>query len=534
MFNHPFALEVAYIAVEEAIRLGASYADARYEFRQHEDVITENGALTQANLRTERGVGVRALVRGAWGFSAVSEPTRHDVALAARRAVELARAASILQERPVRLVDQPPQRSIYRTQIKRDPLAVPLEDKVELLLGIDGTLRSVEGVVFARGSFSAQRQRKIYVSSEGSEIDQELVWTGVGYQAGASDGNDYQVRSFPGSHRGQFMGRGWELVNDLPLADRAKAVAEEAVALVKADPCPQHDATALILSSSQAASQVGATCGQLAELDRVIGLDGASGVGSFLATDALGSMEIGSKKVNVYADAREPGGAGSFGFDDEGVEAQRIDLVTDGRLSGYLSSRETAARVGLERSHGAMRAASWSSYPMVRMTNVSLAPGDDGDLDAMVADTKSGILMDTSRGFTLDAHGHTFMAACEVAWEIKDGKRTRMLKNPSYQGTVPGFWRGCDAVGEIESWALHGVGHSTKSSPGQLIAAGQGAPPARFTGVAVGGHRIVAPVPSTNDEALLEGGAESGKRTTKRRGPQKKKKKRRSRRRDVK
>lgn len=531
MFNHPFALEVAYIAVEEAIRLGASYADARFEFLQHEDVITENGALTEASLKTERGVGVRALVRGAWGFSAVSEPTRHDVALAARRAVELARAASILQEHPVRLVDQPPQRSIYRTQIKRDPLAVPLEDKVELLLGIDGTIRSVDGVVYALGSFSAQRQRKIFVSSEGSEIDQELVWTGVGYQAGASNGDDYQVRSFPGSHRGQFMGRGWELVSELPLADQAKAVAEEAVALVQADPCP-HDTTTLILSSAQAASQLRATCGRLAELDRVVGLNGEAG--SFLSTDTLGSLEIGSKKVNVYADAREAGGAGTFGFDDEGVEAQRIDLVTDGRFAGYLSSRETAARVGLERSHGAMRAASWASYPVVRMTNVCLAPGEDGDLDAIVADTKSGILMDTSRGFALDDQGHTFTAACEVAWEIKDGKRTRMLKNPSYQGTVPGFWRSCDAVAEIESWALHGVRHCVKSSPGQLVASGQGAPPARFTDVEVGGHRFVAPVPSATDSPLLDGSADSAKRTTKRRGPNKKKKKRRSRRRDVK
>ena len=533
MFNHPFALEVAYIAVEEAIRLGASYADARFEFRQHEDVITKNGALAQASLSTERGVGVRALVRGAWGFSAVSEPTRHDVALAARRAVEFARTASILQEHPVRLVDQPPQRSIFRTQIKRDPLAVPLEDKVELLLGIDSAIRQVKGIVLAMGSFSAQRQRKIYVNSEGSEIDQELVWTGVGYQAGACDGKDFQIRSFPGSFRGEFMGKGWELVTELPLLERAPEVAAEAVELVKAEPCA-HDTTSLVLTSGAAASKVFASCGQLLELDRVLGIE-SNGIRSFLGTDKLGNLELGSNKVNVYADAREAGGAGSFGFDDEGVEAQRVDLIASGRFAGYLSSRETAARVGLEKSHGAMRAAGWSSYPVVRMTNVSLAPGDAGDLDAIIADTKSGILMDTVRGFSVDSDGHTFLASCEVGWEIKDGKKGRMVKNPSYQGTVPGFWRACDAVADERAWTLHGVAHGSKADPKQLIATGHGAPPVRFTKIEVGGHRMVAPTVASGQPVFTDGTSitDLPKRGTKRRGP-KEKKKRRSRRRDVK
>jgi TldD protein len=529
VFNHPFALEVAYIAVEEAIRLGASYADARYEFHQREDLASENGTLTRATSRTERGVGVRALVRGAWGFSSVSEPTRHDVALAARRAVEFARAASILLEHPARLVDQPPQRSIFRTQIKRDPLAVPIEDKIDLLLGIDAKLRGVQGIAYAMGSFSAHRQRKIFVSSEGSEIDQELVWTGVGYAAGAVHDGDFQVRSFPDGHRGQFMGKGWELVAELPLLDRAEQVANEAVELAKAPPCPS-ESTTVVLTGNQVASQVHATVGRLLELDRVVGLDASGGVASFFGTDKLGSFELGSPIVNVYADAREPGGAGSFGFDDEGVEAQRVDLVSGGRFTGYLSSRETAARVGLDRSHGAMRASTWSSYPVIRMTNVSLAPGNAGDLDAIVAETKSGVLMDTSRGFAIDASGHTFAATCEAAWEIRDGKRGRMFKNPCYQGSIPAVWRSCDAIGSQAAWGLFGVAHQAKSAPQQYVASGHGAAPARFQRVEIGGLRVVHPTKS--EIAVDDAQSELPRRTTKRRGPRKKK--RRSGRRDVK
>lgn len=493
MFNHPLALELAHIAVEEAIRLGASFADARFEYRQQEDILTRNGLLHQATVRTERGLGVRALVRGAWGFVAIGEPTRHDVAVAARRAVDMARAAAILQDVPVRLADEEPHRAIYRTQIKRDPLAVPIEDKVELLLEIDAKVRSVPLITLALGSFAAQRQRKVYVSSEGAEIDQEIVWTGVGYQAGASDGADFQMRSFPAAGRGQFLGKGWELIGELPLLGMAEEIAKEAVEQLRADPCPSTT-SAVILGTSQLARQIHESCGRTGELDRVLGMERNGAGGSFLTTDKLGTFEYGSRIVNLYADAREPGGPGTFGFDDEGVEAQRVELVTEGRFTGYLSSRETAERVGLERSTGAMRAASWASCPLVRMTNVSLEPGTAGDLEALIADTKSGVFMDTNRSWSTDELGGQFQSSCEVAWEIKNGRRVRRLKNPTYHGTTAAFWRRCDAICDESAWSLHGIASDKKGRPLQLMTVGHGTAPARFNDVEIGVHELQPPV----------------------------------------
>lgn len=509
MFNHPLALELAHIAVEEAVRLGASFADARYEFRQHEDIVTRNGTLHQATLVTERGLGVRALVRGAWGFVAVGEPTRHDVAVAARRAVNIARAAAILQDIAVRLVEEEPHRAIFRTQIKRDPLAVPIEDKIDLLLDIDARMRSVNLVTLALGNFAAQRQRKVYVSSEGSEIDQELVWTGIGYQAGASDGADFQLRSFPSGSRGQLLGKGWELISELPLLDSAERVANEAVEQLRADPCP-HQTTSLILGSQQLARQIHESCGHAVELDRVLGMERNGAGGSFLTTDRLGSFEFGSRLANLYADAREPGAPGTFGFDDEGVEAQRIELVTEGRFTGYLSSRETAERVGLERSTGASRAASWATPPMVRITNVSLEPGNAGDLEALIADTKSGVFMETGRSWSMDDLGAQFQASCEVAWEIKNGKRIRPLKNPTYQGHTPHFWRGLNAICDEASWKMHGIANDRKGRPMQVVNVGHGAAPARFSDVDVGVHEIQPPLIQDGESIPLVDHPEGG------------------------
>lgn len=485
MFNHPLALEQAYNAVEEAIRLGASYADARYEYHQREDVVTRNGTLSHANVTQTRGIGIRVLVRGAWGFVAASEPTRHDVAIAAKRAVDLARASAVLQERPIQLVEQAPQRALFRTPIKRDPLAVPLEDKLQILLSVDDKLRQVDQIVLAEGRFFAHRRRKIFVSSEGSELDQELVYTGAGYLAGASDGSDFQLRSYPFWTEGQVYGRGWEMVAELNLLDHAERVAHEAVELLKAPVCPAQKGT-LILGNAAAAAQLHANVSHLFELDRVLGQQASENGRSFLSADKLGTFQLGSNLLHVVADAREQGGAGSFGFDDEGVEAQRLELVSDGRLTGYLSGRDTAQEVGLERSGGAFRASSYAHVPTARPTNLMLVPGQSGDLDALVADTKSGILIDTPRAISVDASGQTFFAVGERAFEIKDGRRARLLKNPTYHGSTTTFWQGLDALGGPTSLGHFGLSRSKKGRPAQYLPVGLHAVPARFQGVAIG------------------------------------------------
>lgn len=467
------------------MRLGASFADARLELHQREDLAVRNGLVKQATFRKERGLGLRVLVNGAWGFAAISQPARHDAVVLARRAVDIARGAAIVQPEPVILAHESAHSAVYRTPVERDPLGVPIEEKLGLLLEIDGRVRKNPKVGLSIGHFAAHRVRKLYVSSEGSEIDQDLVYTGIGFQAGATDGRELQVRSFPDSAGGGLVARGWEHVESLPLLDKAEEIAAEAVELLAAEPCPSKTGT-LILGGRQMALQIHESCGHATELDRVLGQERNFAGTSFLTPDQLGTLEYGSSEVNLYADAREAGAVGSFGFDDEGVEAQRVELVTEGRFVGYLSSRDTAKRVGLARSSGSMRASSWAHVPIVRMTNVSLAPGRAGSLEDLIADTKDGVYMDVNRSWSIDDRRWNFQFGCEEAWEVKDGKRTRRLKNPTYQGVTTQFWRSCDAIGGPESWQMYGLQFCGKGQPLQLIATGHGTAPARFRDVKLG------------------------------------------------
>jgi TldD protein len=485
VFGNPLVLEMAQVAVEEAIRLGATFADVRYEVHQHEDLVVRNGRVHQAGVRSDRGLGVRALVNGAWGFAAVGQPSRHDAAVAARRAVELARAAAVLQDRPVRLAHEAPHCAVYRTPIDRDPLAVAIEDKMSVLMDIDRRLRARKTVRFAQSHFSAHRARKLYVSSEGGEIDQDLVYTGLGFEAGASDGHDFQLVSGPDSSGGLMLGRGWELVEGVDWGEAADRVGEEAEALLSAPPCPTGPTT-LILGASAVAHQLRAAFSPATELDRGFAGETEGGGVAFLGPEHLGSADVASARVSISADATLAGGIGSYGFDDEGVEAQRVDLVSEGRLVGFQSGRETAERVGLERSSGAMRAAGWGAEPIVRPSNLSLAPGEAGTLEDLVADTRSGVLLETGRFGSIGGGARTFRTGCEHAWEIRDGRRTRRLKNPCFGAVTTAFWRACDAIGGPASWSLFGTAFSAKGAPSQILGVGAGAPPARFLDVELG------------------------------------------------
>ena len=259
----------------------------------------------------------------------------------------------------------------------------------------------------------------------------------------------------------------------------------EAAALLSAPDCPSGPTT-LILSGEQLGVQLHESVGHAVELDRVLGWEASYAGTSFVRADALGSLRFGSEQVNVTADATHAGGLGSYRWDDEGVEGHTVPIVREGVLTGFLSSRETAAEIGLERSGGCMRAEGFARQPIVRMTNVSLEPGEAGTLADLIADTESGLLIDTNRSWSIDDRRLNFQFEGEAGWEIENGELTRLVRNPSYAGVTPQFWAGCDAVCSSSEWRLHALLDCGKGEPGQMMHVSHGAAPARFRNVEVG------------------------------------------------
>ena len=470
-------------ALDTAVTRGAGYADARVVDLVVEGLVVKNGAVEALTRRESRGIGVRALVDGAWGFAGTADLTVAAIDRAAAEAVAIARASASVPGRRADLGPPVTSRGVYRTPVARDAFAVPLDEKIDLLLAANREMRAVPGVTTTNGQLLWQRERKTFGNSEGALVEQELCETGCGIGATAVGHGEVQNRSYPNSFRHQVT-RGFEFVTELDLPGNARRVGEEAVALLTAKQCPQDITTTLILDSSQLALQIHESCGHPIELDRVYGTELDFAGGSFLRPDELGQLRYGSELVNIYADTTVPGALGTFGYDDEGVPARRAPIVRDGLLVGYLTDRQYAQRLGVS-DMGAARADGWNRAPLVRMTNISVEPGA-WTFDDLIADTDDGIYMETNRSWSIDDQRLNFQVGTEVAYEIKGGQRGALLKNATYTGVTPRFWGSMDAICDRGHYVMWGLPNCGKGRPGQVMHTGHGAAPARFRNVRVG------------------------------------------------
>ena len=440
--------DLASWALDLAAQRRATYADVRVVDERSRTLATKNGKIGSASDAQSQGFSVRVIVDGAWGFASSAELDRKSVEATAASAVEIAKASAKVKQSDVKLVPEKPVVAEWTTPHKIDPFTVPVEQNLDLLQKIDAELRSVNGVTLAETNMNFRREEQWFFSSEGANIHQTKYSAGAGYVAYAFAGSEIQKRSYPNSFGGQWQNKGHELIDELKLVENARRIGEEAVALHSADQCPEG-VFDIILESSQLGLQIHESIGHPIELDRVLGMEANFAGTSFLTLDKLRTLKYGSELVNVVADARQEHGPGlgTFGFDDEGVAAQCTPIITNGLFTGYLSSRDTAPIIGLKRSGGTLRAESWNRLPIIRMTNISILPGEKPlSLEQLIASTDHGILMQTNRSWSIDDKRYNFQFGTEIGWEIKGGKRIRMLKNPSYSGFTTGFWNSMDAI----------------------------------------------------------------------------------------
>jgi TldD protein len=480
--------DLASWALDTATQRGAAYADVRIVDERGRALATKNGKIGNASDSRSQGFNVRVLVDGAWGFASSADLGRKAVEGTAAEAVAIAKASAKVKQKDVQLVPEKAVTAEWTTPHKIDPFSVSIEQNLALLQKIDSELRSMKGVTLAETNMNFRREELWFFSSAGADIHQTKVTTGAGYVAYSFAGSEIQKRSYPNSFGGQWQNKGYELIDELKLVENARRIGEEAVALHSADQCPQGTFD-IILESSQLGLQIHESVGHPIELDRVLGMEANFAGTSFLTLDKLRTLKYGSELVNVVADARQEHGPGlgTFAFDDEGVPAQCTPIISHGLFTGYLSSRETAALIGLHRSGGTLRAESWNRLPMIRMTNISILPGEKPlTYEQLISSTDHGVLFQTNRSWSIDDKRYNFQFGTEIGWEIKNGKRVRMLKNPSYSGITTEFWNSMDAICSRDEWTLWGTPNCGKGQPQQVMGTGHGASPARFRKIKVG------------------------------------------------
>jgi len=471
-------LDICLKAIEKAQGLGADYADIRVGEVETKTITVRDGNVSTAQNILTGGFGIRTLVNGAWGFSGSIDLDSIDESV--EKAVKIAHATALVRRSKVELAEVNPVVDSYRTPLQRDPFKVDDGEIIDTLIQAEATAHGYsEYIRTATATYRAYRDKKLLVTSMGAQIDQEMKWCGGILECTAVRSGESQPRRYP-DRRGRYCTTGYEHFEELDLPGHAEKVGREAVALLDAERLPETKSNAVI-RHDQMVIQIHESVGHPTELDRALGTEADFAGTSFLTTDMLGTgYRFGSDIVNLVADPTEPKGLGTFAYDDDGVKAHKSYLVKNGKFVNYLSSRETAAELGLQ-STGCARSMYPYDFPIVRMTNVNLEPGD-WKWEEIVEDTSEGVLLQYNKSHSIDDRRLNFQFGVETAYQIKNGSIEGLYKNVVYTGLTPEFWGSCDAISK-DDWRMDGTIACGKAVPGQGIYVGHGVGSARFKNV---------------------------------------------------
>jgi TldD protein len=478
-------------ALKEARRLGCTYADIRFTFNRSNGVAVRNGLITnsgnigfgQFGDEETFGFGVRVIHSGVWGFASSPIVAPEEIARVVGLATDVARASAMAKRFDVKLAPVKAYDTFWQTPIKVDPWEIPLEDKVNELVLITQTMQKTPGVFMATAAVNFNYEWKFLATTEGSFIEQVSYFTAASMTATAM--RDGQVKSRtcnPGTET-----RGWEFFTEKNMTANAERVAAEAAEHAAAKPVGTG-LKDLILMPSHSALTIHEIVAHPTELDRIVGYEANYAGTSFVKLEDLGKLRFGSKLMNVYADRTHPGGASTVGYDDDGVEAQRWPLVREGVLVGLQTNRETAHYIGENASRGCTFANHWRNYPFLRMPNVQMEAGPEGSptVDQMIADVKDGVLVDGQGSFSIDQQRYNGQFAGDAFWEIKNGKKTRMVTDFTYNAITTDFFGNLDAVGPPSTWEHHGMGGDAKGQPVQSNRPSHGSAPMLLRRIMVG------------------------------------------------
>jgi TldD protein len=480
-------LLLADAALSAARAAGAEYADMRVHAITTHLVHLRDGELETSVLDRQIGLAVRVIVDGTWGFASHAGLTPDVAADTARHAVGVAVTLSALNSERIELADEPVHLdATWVSDYRIDPFSIPAADKVGVLEDYSGRLLASDGVDHVTATVHTVKEQTFYADTFGSSITQQRVRTMPVLEAVAVDADAGRFESM--RTLAPPTARGWEAVDGDEVWDWSAELAEIPALLAEKTTAPSVVAgpTDLVIDPTNLWLTIHESIGHATEYDRAIGYEAAYAGTSFATPDKLNTMRYGSPIMNVTADRTVEYGLATIGYDDDGVSAQRWDLVRDGIFVGYQLDRVFAKRLGKDRSNGCSYADSAHHVPIQRMANVSLQPGTDGLSTAdLISRVQNGIYVVGDKSWSIDMQRYNFQFTGQRFFRIRNGRLEGQLRDVAYQATTTDFWNSMEAVGGPSTWRLGGAFNCGKAQPGQVAAVSHGCPSALFRGVNV-------------------------------------------------
>jgi TldD protein len=481
-------------ALNAAKGSGAQFSDARIGRYRQNFVGTREKQIVQVGDTDSIGIGIRALVDGAWGFAATQTLTRDGVVAAAREAAAIAKANHIPGAAPVVLAPAPAYpNATWKSAFEIDPFTIPVEQKAQLLIDANTEAMKVPNVKFVNSTLFFIKEDRNYANTDGSFIVQTVIrsWAPFAATAVSADFSDFQTRT----NVVQPAARGWEFIVAADLKGNAPKWGEEAAEKLKAKPVDvgRYD---LVLHPSHLWLTIHESIGHPTELDRAMGYEANYAGTSFVAPPekVLGQLKYGPEFMNIQGDRTQEGGCATIGWDDDGVKPDTFQIIKNGVFHDYQTSREQAPWLDWYykknnmpvKSHGCCNADNWSSVQFQRMPNVSLMPGaKDSSWEDLIAATDKGIGIVGDGSFSIDQQRYNAQFGGQVFYEIKGGKIAGMLKDVAYQMKTPDFWNSMDMIGGKSSYMMGASFFDGKGQPGQVGSVSHGCVPARFRNINV-------------------------------------------------
>jgi TldD protein len=474
-------------ALTAAVAAGASYADLRIHRITTEMVVLRDGELQTAAVDREVGLAVRVIVDGTWGFASHADLTPTVAAETARRAVRVATTLAPLNAERIELAPEPVYRDAsWVSDYRIDPFEVPGADKIEVLADYSARLLAGDGVDHVSAGMQAVKEQTFYADTFGSSITQQRVRVepmleAVSVDADAGGFDSMRTLAPP-------TARGWEVLAGDEVWDWSGEIAEipELLAEKVKAPTVTPGPTDLVIDPSNLWLTIHESIGHATEYDRAIGYEAAYAGTSFATPDKLGTLRYGSPVMNVTADRTVEYGLATVGYDDEGVQAQRWDLIRDGILVGYQLDRVFAPRLGVARSNGCSYADSPHHVPIQRMANVSLQPAEQDVTTAdLIARVSDGLYIVGDKSWSIDMQRYNFQFTGQRFYRIRNGRLAGQVRDVAYQSTTTDFWGAMEAVGGPSTWQLGGAFNCGKAQPGQVAPVSHGCPSALFRGINV-------------------------------------------------
>jgi predicted Zn-dependent protease len=471
------ALEQTFLALSK----GTDYASLRWERLSAEALGLTRGVARPPSARQSEGVMITVHHQGGQGYAATSDLSEGGLARAFEEARDWAKST---QNRMVAGLNRPPAAAAKHqdTRPASQPWrSVSLKDKLARLRDATAALKAGDRIVDWGGALNWQGIETLFLNSEGAHIAQEFEVLQPTLYATASHDGETQTRSF-----GNMLVRqgGLEILAASGFDTAAARLAEEAIALAEAPPCPSGRMDAVI-AADQMVLQIHESIGHPLELDRILGDERNYAGTSFVTPDMFGTYKYGSKHLNITFDPTIEGEVSSYAFDDEGTPASREFLIKDGVLQRPLGSAQSQRRANLPGVANA-RACHWNRPPIDRMANLNLEPGTE-TLAQLIARVERGVYMETNRAWSIDDSRNKFQFGCEFGREIENGKLGRVVKNPSYRGISAEFWRSLSGVGDRSSWQVLGAANCGKGEPNQAVRVGHATPDCLFQNIDVFG-----------------------------------------------